>query len=724
MAKSDVDKNIIEYMLNLLQEDEKSVSDKHPAYYKRTARQITDFIDEIPGGFLIYKADGDERIIYANKALLRIYKCATFAEFKKLTNGSFRGLVHSGDIDRVEREIREQIAGSSDALDYVEYRIVRKDGVIRWVEDYGHFIHSDLAGNFFYVFITDATEKVTRRMVEKATLLNDGRRKEQKLQDITKEYDKERKLIRQEHLKQLEVIEGLSIDYDSILYADFEKNMVLPYRLSSRLERQFDKKLQVRELNWFLEDYVNVWVHPEDREYVRHRTSPKFIKETLGAENTYYINYRCIENNETKHIQLRMVNIGGEKISQIVMGYRNVDQEIVQEMQKKELFEAALNKAKLADIAKNTFLSNMSHDMRTPLNAIFGYITLAKKSVDRDCAAVPFLDKIETAGNQILDLVDKVLEISYTESQDFALNEVPCIISDIVRDVIGAISRTAAKKRISIRIDTSDIRHDYVVTDRDKLFKILSHIAGNAVKYTGCGGSVDIIVTEKRSKHHEFAIYSFTVKDTGIGISKDALERVFEPFERVGNTTESGEFGSGLGLTIAKQFSEMMGGNISAESELGKGSIFTATIGLRVAEESYDGGERDCEFDGKKILLVEDNEINLEIETELLNDIGFIVDSAVNGRIAVDKIAASKPGEYDLILMDIQMPVLDGRAASREIRALPDPALANIPIIALSANAFESDKRESLQAGMDAHLTKPIDMPVLTATIKKALECQ
>ena len=243
------DNGIIEYMLTLLRVDDgTSVKDPESTqsadriHYKRAAGRVRAFIDEIPGGFLIYRADESEEIIYANKALLKIFNCTDINEFKTVTGGTFRGLVHPDDVDRVEAEIESQIARDTDAFDYVEYRIIRKDGIVRWVEDYGHFIRSEDAGDFFYVFITDATEKVTQRIIEKATLINDKKRDEQKLRNLIEEYDKERMLIRQEHLQRLEVIEGLSVNYDSILYADIDKNIVLPYRLSTRLERQFNKK--------------------------------------------------------------------------------------------------------------------------------------------------------------------------------------------------------------------------------------------------------------------------------------------------------------------------------------------------------------------------------------------------------------------------------------------------------------------------------------------------
>lgn len=729
--------SIIEYMLTLLHVADDAPLNTTPnnkkspsgteLLYLETARQIKTFIDEIPGGFLIYNADGREEIVYANKALISIFKCKNLAEFKALTGNSFKGIVHPDDLDAVQKSIKSQISSSPDNLDYVEYRIMRKDGIVRWVEDYGHFIHSEAAGNFYYVFISDATEKVTRRMAETATIINEGKAKEQKLQSLIEEYDKERKLIRQEHLQRLEVIEGLSVNYDSILYADLDENKVLPYRLSTRLERQFDKRLQVRELRWFLDDYVNVWVHPDDCERVRNKTSVEYIRKALENNKTYYLNYRCIQNGETQYIQLRIVNVGNhEKVSQIVMGYRNVDDEVLQQMKQKQLLEVALNNAKIAEVAKNTFLSNMSHDMRTPLNAIFGYVALAKKNADKGRSTREYLDKIETASNQILELIDKVLEISYMETQDYAINEEPCNILDFMRDIHAASITAAAQKSISLALHVESIKHANVFADSHKLAQVLNHIVGNAIKYTKAGGNVTISVSEKTSdKSGEYVTFYFTVEDNGIGISKHTLERIFEPFEREHNTTLSGVYGLGLGLTIAKHLMETMGGDITVESELGKGSKFTAILSLRAEPEN--AGNRDAADStaqtarGKKILIVEDNEINLEIETEILQDLGYETDFAPNGKIAVEKVRQSADDEYALVLMDIQMPVMNGRDAAREIRKLDNPAHANIPIIALSANAFESDKRESIEAGMNAHLTKPIDIPVLSEAIKSAI---
>lgn len=731
--KDDDTLNIIEYIIPMLSRESSDTADEsactrspEQAQYEYAAK-LKMFIDELPGGFLIYHADGDESIIYVNAALLEIFGCATLDAFKSMTGNSFRGMVHPDDLDEVEQSIKEQIKASQNDLDYVEYRIVRKDGETRWVEDYGHFVHSDAVGDIFYVFITDATEKINRRISEKTALINAKHEKEKKLLNLIETYDKERMLIHQEHLRRLEVIEGLSVNYDSILYADLDADRVLAYRLSMRTEKQFERKLQARDLGWFLDDYVKVWVHPEDRERVAELTSPDCIRQKLKNNPTYYINYRCVYKGEIQYIQLRLVNVGSkEHVSQIVMGYRNVDVEILQEMKQKQVLQEALENAKLADIAKSTFLSNMSHDMRTPLNAIFGFTALARKNPGDGKAVVKYLNKIETAGKQILDLIEKVLEYSYTESQDFKLNNVDCDITEIIKGVSNYIAPNAATKRISVTTDTDGITHKTVCVDAEKLGQILMHIAGNAVKYTDGGGSVRITAREKAKPNSDFSTYIFEIADTGIGISEQFKRHIFDPFEREKNTTFSGEFGTGLGLTIAKHTAEMMGGDITVESEVGKGSVFTVTMLLKrrnaAPARSAKSADDAIDLHGKKVLLVEDSEINLEIETEMLQDIGLVVDCAENGQLAVDAVKASAPGEYSFILMDIQMPVMDGRTAAREIRKLDDPAHADIPIIALSANAFESDKRMSMEVGMDAHLTKPIDIPLLVKTVKRTLK--
>ncbi len=712
--------SIVEYMLTLLRSPS-SVADKlteSDFIYLKTASEIKDFIDKLPGGFLIYRADGEEEIIYANDALINIFECENFDDFKSYVNNSFTGIVHPDDLQRVEDSIKEQISGSMFDLDYVEYRITSKKGDIRWIEDYGHFIENEKLGNVFYVFLCDATEKKQREIAEKTALINE---KESKIKKLIEEYDKERKLINQEHLRRLEVIEGLSVNYDSILYADLDEDTVTPYRLSGRTQKQFDNKFRPRGFSWYVSNYIEYWVHPEDRSMIAKVTSPNYIREKLSSCKTYYVNYRCIKNGETQYLQLRVVNVGSdERVSQVVFGYRNVDEEIQREMHQKQVLEDALKNAKMSYIAKNTFLSNMSHDMRTPLNAIFGFAELAKNNLSDTAAIKNYVEKIETSARQILELIDKVLEVSYIESRDVCINESDCVLTDLVQEVYDAFAAPASQKDLKMTLKCDEIKNNKVCVDADKLKQVLMHLVGNAVRYTD-KGRVDIVLTEKEKMPNDFVIYDFTVRDTGKGIGKEFIDRLFEPFERENDTTTSGVYGMGLGLTIAKNIVDLMGGNISVESQIDSGSAFTVTLGLRLVD-SCDDCCRDTqsaisELIRGKILIVEDNEINLEIETEILQGLDFTVDSAENGKIAVDKLAAAKEGEYSVVLMDIQMPVMDGRKATEEIRKFKNKAIADIPIIALSANAFESDKRMSMEAGMDAHLTKPVDVPLLMETM-------
>ncbi len=731
--------NLIEYVLTLLSLPEYNIADigqqvsqdalADNSFFRdpeniRMAHEMIKFMDEMPGGFLIYKANDKEEIIYANQALLRIFLCRTFKEFQEITGNSFRGMVYHKDLDHVEQSIKEQIADSQYDLDYVEYRIVCKDGSIRWIEDYGHFIHSDAVGDIFYVFLGDATEKKKRYLQEKVALINE---KDQILKSLIEEYDKERKIINQEHLRRLEVIEGLSVNYESILYADLDTDRVFPYRLSSRTKRQFNKKYQSLGFHWYLSNYVNTWVHPEDRKQISKLTAPEYIRKKLSNRKTYYINYRVLKNGKLQYLQLRIVNVGSEQhISQIVLGYRKVDIEVQREMEQKQILQEALKNANLAIVARNTFLSNMSHDIRTPLNAIFGFTDLAKKHITDIEAVQSYLSKIEHSSRQLLGLMEKVLELSWTESNEIKIDEYECNLDEILKEVYQELLPLAKEKNISFTLDDTKLKHSVIYSDPGRLTQLFQYLTDNAVSYTEAGGQVEIIVTEQEMLPNQYIVYEFVFKDTGIGIGKDFLSHIFEPFEREKNTTFSGIHGTGLSLTIAKNIVTSMGGTIEVDSAAGKGSTFTVTLRLRIPDNSANISEHseNTTFQpmNHKILLVEDNMINLEIETEILQGLGFFIDTAVNGSIAVEKLKNSKPGDFDLVLMDIQMPVMDGRKAAKAIRNLKNPLLAGIPIIALSANAFESDRQLSIESGMDAHLTKPIDIPLLLETIAKVIK--
>lgn len=721
---------MIEYMLsqlNLLENNGDMAADnKSPLLDekdKEIACEVKKFMDQMPGGFFIYRADGNEEIIYANEALLRIFMCDTMREFRQLTGNSFRGLVHPEDLEEVEKSIRKQIAESRFDLDYVEYRIIRKDGAIRWLEDYGHFVKSK-SGDIFYVFVGDSTEKRERLLAERNAIIFESQAKEQEMQAVMEQYDKELKVIRQEHLRRLEVIEGLSINYDSIFYVDLDADKIVPYRISYRVGNLFHKNFEEREYSRCRKSYADAWVYHEDYPMFIQAMSPEYIRERLAEEPTFYINYRVNDKEEMLYLQMRIANAGDmSHISQIVIGFQRVDKEIQYEIEKKKVVEDALNRARAANLSRSTFLSNMSHDMRTPLNAILGFTALAKKNQDNKSALLSYMNRIEASGQQLLSLINDVLELSWMETDHIQILQEVCSIPELLEKLYGEMVSEAMEKNIAISLETAGIRDASVYCDENKLRQVLRYIVGNAIKYTGHGGSVCVAVTQSETQPNDYGVYQFKVSDTGIGISEEFQKHIFDPFEREKNTTLSGVHGVGLGLTIAKNIVEMMGGTITLHSVPGEGSQFTVTLKLRmqkgvsalsVQEEANPDG-----MQNRRILLVEDNEINREIETDLLESLGIIVETAENGRIAVKKMEDAPAGYYALVLMDIQMPVMDGYQATEAIRALEDPGRAQVPIVALSANAFEEDVRRAYESGMNAHVAKPFDLDYLSEAILK-----
>lgn len=685
--------------------------------------QICDFADEMPGGFFIYRADGAEEIIYVNKALLRIFDCADLQEFQELTGNSFRGMVHPEDLRAVEESIRLQIAKSQYDLDYVEYRIIQKGGSVLWVEDYGHFVHSEAVGDIFYVFLADATEKHHFQEKERSALLDENILKEELLRVQAEEYNEVLEHINDELGRRLELIGGLSIDYESIFHVDLDEDIIQPYRVSDREEYQFGKDLQVRHFVGFAERYIETWIYPEDRELFARAVDPNYIRQTLSTRKSFRTDYRIVKNGRTEYLQIFIVNVGKtEKVTQIMVGCRSVDEGIRQEMERSRILENALSQAKAANIVRNTFLSNMSHDMRTPMNAIVGFTSLAKSHLDEPERLKNYLNLISEASSQLLHLMDDVLEISWCESGDAGMEEAPCSLMDVAKSVQREILPIAEKKNIQFSISFQHLEHGDVCTERRKLEQILVRLAENAVKYTEPNGHVTVTFAEQNASG-QFASYQFRVEDDGIGISEDFIKHIFEPFERQKNTTLSGVPGTGLGLPIVKSIVDMMGGSIDVSSRVGVGSTFCVNLSLRLQEDMRPAPVEmpPAVLSQQRILVVEDNELNMEIEVELLEDAGFLVDTAENGKIAVEKVMASQPGDYALILMDIQMPVLDGHGAARAIRSLEDPVLSSIPIVALSANTFDEDRKMSAESGMNAHMAKPIDVPKILELIEQIL---
>ena len=389
--------------------------------------------------------------------------------------------------------------------------------------------------------------------------------------------------------------------------------------------------------------------------------------------------------------------------------------------------EIALKKAEDASLAKTRFLNNMSHDIRTPMNVILGHAQLMENELKGKGMPemLEHLEKLQQSGNLLLAIINNVLDMAKIESGRMELDENYCRIEAVWKSLFAVFDEKARKKNIALHY-TMNVEHEHVLTDVTKVKEILVNILSNAIKYTPAGGSVMVYVDELPCDESGYMIVRIRISDTGIGMSQDYLTKIFEAFTREKNTTKSKIAGTGLGMSIVKNYVDLLGGTIDVESELGKGSTFTVTLKHRIADERYyvkkhieEPGTGNEILEGRNILLAEDNDLNAEIAEEILERAGLRIERVENGIQCVNRILKMPAGTYDMIFMDIQMPQMDGYKATRTIRNLPDKDKACIPIIAMTANAFAEDKRKTMEAGMNAHLSKPLNVPELMDTIRK-----
>ena len=388
--------------------------------------------------------------------------------------------------------------------------------------------------------------------------------------------------------------------------------------------------------------------------------------------------------------------------------------------------QVAVEKAESANHAKSTFLFNMSHDIRTPMNAIIGYADLASRHLDDPAKLKNYMENIQVCGQNLLMLLNNVLDLARIENDK---TEMEYSVSDIEKDFRNCVAmfRNQADSKGQTLMVTTQLQYPYIYADIPHLTEICTNLVSNAVKYTGAGGTIRCDVTQKPGEKEGWCDTVVTVADNGIGMSQEFQKHIFEPFERERTSTVSKVEGSGIGMGIVKKLVGLMGGTVEVESRIGVGSTFTVTIPCRIASEDETQAKRETNpsdqkcLCGTRILLTEDNDLNAEIAVELLQEEGCTVDRAKDGVECVDMLEKAANGTYQLILMDIQMPVMNGYDAARKIRGLDDPQKANIPIIAMTANAFTEDRQVALDAGMNDHIAKPINMNVLVPTLRKYL---
>lgn len=544
--------------------------------------------------------------------------------------------------------------------------------------------------------------------------------------DISDEVERRRGYEERAH-RQEALFNALSRDYLNVFLVHPEKDEASILKLDGFVTTGLKKgETQPYPYKQICERYIAERVYEDDRAAMRLALSAQTVMRKLEDGPEYIGTYRVLDNGSISYYQFKYLM--AENDEGIIAGFQNVDATIAEELERQKVLKEALDAAEEASRAKSIFLSNMSHDIRTPLNAIIGFNDLAKEHLNDPEVIRRYLDKVSVAGKHLLGLVNDVLDMSHIESGMVGLDETAINLPAMFEDLHTVIDGNAQHAGVELIVDVAGVKHPDVVGDEVKLKKVLVNILGNAVKFTPAGGKVWFTVEERSLPSSDYAHFVFRVRDNGVGISKEFQPHVFEAFAREEQPAGVSIGGTGLGLSIVKNLVNIMDGTIHVESEKGKGTEFVVSLHLKVDNEKRnelpspvdDGDELDVA--GKSVLLVEDNELNREIAFEILTGAGFVVDTACDGEQAVEKVRDAEPGTYDIVLMDIQMPRMNGYEAARAIRELSDPQRAGIPIVALTANAFSSDRDEALAAGMDGHISKPIDVNLLINTMRDLLK--
>lgn len=614
---------------------------------------------------------------------------------------ALRSIVREEDAERFRQtmsldHIRQRAADTEDyAEDILQYQT--REQPPRWLEQ--HVVYSRQAGEVMVNIL--------------------GR-------DVTQE--KSREAARQANeQKKLDIIRSLGNIFFAIYYVDLQQDV-------------FQSVTQLRDVGEFLGDQVQYtagirayserFIHPDDRPEYLETMSIRNLRSHLGKERPYLaVEYRKppadhadAPPDQCGWIRATAVLVrtdpDGRPLT-VLYAAQDVTESKQKEARGHRALQEACQAASHANAAKSEFLSRMSHDIRTPMNGIIGMTNIALAHAGDQERVIDCLKKIRVSSRHLLNLVNEVLDMSQIESGKIDLVEEPFRISELVRDVVTIIRSPAQEKRHALRVRLLHLDHDAVLGDAARLQQVFVNILGNSVKYTPAGGLLEVEVRERKAQTNDFGCFDFVFCDNGVGMDDAFVQRIFEPFSRAEDSRVSTIEGTGLGMTIAQNIIRMMGGTITVQSQPGMGSQFTVTVFLKLQNDQPESGPSEdtplqaFSFHGRRILVVEDNELNREIACEILHEAGATTECAENGQAALDRFIQAPPGYYDMILMDIQMPVMNGCEAARSIRFLPRPDSKDIPIIAMSANASAEDIGASREAGMNEHITKPLDIPRL-----------
>jgi len=568
-------------------------------------------------------------------------------------------------------------------------------------------------------------------------------------------------IVRQESAlkKQDDMVRTLVQDYNAIYHINLDADTFFIMQAHNVVnEDLYDYAYRNLPFQVAMRKFVYGMVREEDREIMMKLSACDYMKERLQKEDGYSYRYQVTPMRGLEYFEMRIVRARTNDAGHYaIMTVRNVDKTAREELRvqreiekvNKELAQT-LKTAESANQTKTEFLSRMSHDIRTPMNAIIGITAIAKATLDDKDKIQDCLDKIDDSSQYLLGIINDILDMSRIESGNMELREQQFMIPDALDDVLEMVRSQSQEKHQTMSVHIKNIRHQQVIGDCGRLQQAFVNILDNAVKYTPDGGHITITVDEKATVGSKVETYIFTFQDNGIGMSPDFLERVFEPFEREEDLRVSKVQGTGLGMAITQNIIHIMGGTIQVESECGKGTCFTVVLPLKFQEmacgmdeqsvldaaQEVDGGHTHQEdrnandlkilerndFSSKRILLVEDNELNRAIMTEIIGATKIAVETAEDGAVAVKMVQTHPDGYYDMILMDIQMPVMNGYDATKAIRTMGPRNVATIPIIAMTANTFEEDVQEALQAGMNEHMAKPISLNGLSKVMNRWLQ--
>ena len=823
---------------------------------EQTLGVIEEIGGHMPGGFFLYKAEKPEELIYANKAVLRIFGCDDLQEFKALTGFTFKGMVHPDDYEKISDSIVTQIDADGDQMDYAEYRIIRKDGAVRWVDDYGHYAQTEAYGGVYVVFISDITEKHALREEDTAE-----KQREQERRAALQE-----ELVRQERLKKEldSMITAMASDYRSVYHVDIDADDAVCYRADPSDPGQTPEGVHF-PYHARIVEYCHLYVDKEYKEGFLQFVDPDNVRAALAERDIIAYRYLAVRNGVEYYEMLRMAGVRhpSDRDDHIVhavgMGFSNIDEEMRESMARNHALSEALEAAEQANKAKTAFLSNMSHEIRTPMNAIIGLDSLALQNDSLPEETREYLEKIGGSARHLLGLINDILDMSRIESGRLMIRKEECSFSHMLEQINTMVMAQCSEKGLRYECRVIGGVSDYYIGDDMKLKQVLINMLSNAIKFTDAPGSV-MLTVERSAVYGDHSTVKFVVKDSGIGMDKAFIPKIFDTFSQE-DSSRNNKYGStGLGMAITKNIVELMNGTISVASEKGVGTEFTVVVtltncdhqgpvttyvqpkdmrilvvddeeiaaeharivldevgikadtcysgqdalhllelqhtkhepynlvlldwkmpqmnGLDVAREIRKRYDRETtviiltsfnwdeimdealhigvdsflakplfasnvidEFEriarknnmslfkekkraslkGRHILMAEDILINAEIMKKIILMREAEIDHAENGRILLEMFQKSPVGYYDAILMDVRMPEMDGLEATAAVRQLDRSDAKNIPIIAMTANAFDEDVQRSLQVGMNAHLSKPVEPERLYQTLEELI---